>query len=595
MQTHEEKIKARIFVPVILALVSVALVSIFSYYQLQSKQIDNDIHWRIHGVDAAYKKALENETATLDGLIGFLLSDKDIQAAWLSRDRQRLYQQVLPAYKRLFIDNKITHFYFIEKDKVCFLREHNKSRYGDVINRFTLDRAIATNKKASGVELGPLGTFTLRVVHPWYINGELTGYLELGIEITHITPQLRKLFGVELFVLVKKEYLERKKWEEGRRMLNQEQDWDRYNDFVVVESSISEKKIAVEAYQKHIEAQKKNIYSSDAHDLETVGRIYRAGFSPLIDAGNRDVGEFITLADVTTLKTRLWKTTTQTIMISFFILVALIGSFYFYISRLERRFVDAHHRVLNESIMREKAMEEARNTAVSISQMKSEFISNMSHEIRTPLNAVNGMLQLLQESEINEDQRQYTDIAIGASHELIRLIDGILDHIKLGAGEFQLNMTDFDLPSLIRGEVNEFKENVLEKEVKLSLQISEQVPETMHSDPERLRQILHNLIDNAVKFTDDGKITVTLDVVMEDDSSSMLCIKVHNTGAVIQEDAQEKIFEMFTQADGSITRSHGGLGLGLAVTSRLTQILDGRISLQSDLEHGTTFSVFLPI
>ncbi len=594
MRHSEEKIKARIIIPVILALVGIVFVSIISYHQLQLQHIDGDMRWRMDGVNTAFKGALEAESSMLDGLIGFIKRDKKIQDAWLSRDRERLYQHALPAYKRSFIDNRVTHFYFIDKDKKSFLREHNKGRHGDTIKRFTLDRAISTGKKTSGIELGPLGTFTLRVVHPWYINGELTGYIELGVEVTHITPRLRELFNVELCILVKKKFLDQKKWEEGRHMLHQEQDWGRYDDFVIVESSLAEKKIGVDAYRQHVEAHKKGLYRPSAHDIETVGKIYRAGFSPLIDAGERDVGELIVLSDVTGIKTQLWDTTKQAIVISFFILTILIGFFYFYISRLERRFVSTHNKVLDETRKREQAMEEARNAAISASQLKSQFFANMSHEIRTPMNGVAGMLQLLRETELSEEQKQYVDTAINSGDDLIKLIDNLLDYTRIDTGEMELNLTDFDLSELIESEINSVREKAEEKGIKLSFSVSKQVPVIINSDPERLEHILRSLLGNAIKFTTEGEVKVNVSLIQDDPSLPMLCLEVSDTGISVPEELQEKIFEVFAQADGTITRGFGGLGLGLAITRKLVEGMGGKITLQTASDVGSTFCVYLP-
>ncbi len=232
----------------------------------------------------------------------------------------------------------------------------------------------------------------------------------------------------------------------------------------------------------------------------------------------------------------------------------------------------------------------ARETAESASRAKSEFLSSMSHEIRTPMNAVLGMAQLLAETELSEDQRHYLDLMVANGNSLLDLINSILDLAKIESGRMQLEHCEFDLTELVDKTIATLGVRAHSKGLELVARIVPGVPEQLIGDPLRLRQILTNLIGNAIKFTDSGEVVLEVDHSALPHDLLELRFTVTDTGIGISPDKLDSIFRNFTQADSSTTRKYGGSGLGLAIVHRLVGLVGGQMSVESELGKGSRFS-----
>ena len=236
-----------------------------------------------------------------------------------------------------------------------------------------------------------------------------------------------------------------------------------------------------------------------------------------------------------------------------------------------------------------------RDSATTASRAKSEFLANMSHEIRTPLNGVTGMLELLSRTQLNDRQSRFVDIAGTSADALLSVINDILDVSKIEAGKLELDSTAFTLPELLADVVDMFAPNASSKDIELACLIPTNLPERVVGDPERLRQVLVNLLGNAIKFTESGTVTLATRVVKMNPNSVDIRIEVEDCGQGIASHELERLFEPFTQADGSATRKHGGTGLGLTISRQLVELMGGSIDVESAVGEGTTFSVELTL
>ena len=263
--------------------------------------------------------------------------------------------------------------------------------------------------------------------------------------------------------------------------------------------------------------------------------------------------------------------------------------------KLREHKAELEQRVAERTQDLEQALSElaqSRDQALQASKMKSEFLANMSHEIRTPLNGIVGTTELIMDMAQDRDQLDLLSTLKLSSDTLLHLINDILDFSKIEQGKLELEKRNFNLGDLCDNVIQLFSSTAKDKHLELKTQYSETPLPSVTGDPTRLRQILSNLISNALKFTHSGTVTLKVDVLTE---QAAVAIKVTDTGIGISQDKQAHLFDPFTQADNSTTRKYGGSGLGLAICAQLTELMQGSIEVKSEPNAGSTFSLKLPM
>jgi len=236
-----------------------------------------------------------------------------------------------------------------------------------------------------------------------------------------------------------------------------------------------------------------------------------------------------------------------------------------------------------------KELEIQKSKAEEANRLKALFLANMSHEIRTPLNGIIGISKMLEESELNTEQTELSKIITSSGENLLNIISDILDFSKIEAGQIQLEEIQFSLHEIICTIVKLLRFKSDEKGVSLKANIDKNVPRTLVGDPYRLNQIITNLVNNAIKFTEEGSIRIVIDVLAEGSENVELIFKIIDTGIGISEEGKKRLFKEFSQADTSTTRKYGGTGLGLSICQNLVTLMNGEIGVESEINKGSEF------
>jgi signal transduction histidine kinase/CheY-like chemotaxis protein len=250
----------------------------------------------------------------------------------------------------------------------------------------------------------------------------------------------------------------------------------------------------------------------------------------------------------------------------------------------------AFNHMIDENEKQFAVLERTTEQALEASRLKSEFLANMSHEIRTPMNGVLGTIKLLLRQPLDQKARRYADTAQASAHALMTIVNDILDFSKMEAGKYTLQSAEFDARLVVQ-EVVELLSSRAQGGVEMIYRVSPDFPSLLFGDPDRFRQVLNNLVGNAVKFTDQGEIFIDMSYEQESDTHIKCQVAVIDSGVGIPPEAMNDLFQAFSQADGTMKRKHGGTGLGLTISRRLAQMMGGEITVESTLGVGSKFTV----
>lgn len=571
------KLKVSILAP--LALFIIALVAGFSggvYFWQENRdaqaleKISNDFGEILNSL-------ISSETQMMEASLVTISRDETLIKHFVARDREKLLSATMPLFQELREKYKITHFYFNGPDRINFLRVHQPGRYGDVINRTTTRLAEQNQHANSGLELGALGTFTLRVVLPLKVSGRLIGYLELGSEIDHVISGARDFLGMDLYVFTSKTNLTRSNWESGADMLGMAKDWNQLEDYVANAPAPIPRFLVEHVNQGGLQT------AGIRKGVEWGERIVSLLHKPIINALGEGTEIIVAIHDETDLNKRRSRFIFLTVLIGISVGCGLFALFWVILSAVEQNISNS-----------EKNLIHAKEAAEAASVAKTQFLANMSHELRTPLNAILGFSEMMKLQAFgplgNDKYREYAhDIHFSGSH-LLSLINDVLQISKIEAGSHNLHMETFDVPKFVR-------ECIIisnERAVKIGVSLVNEVPQDLGAilaDRRAIQQCLINILSNAIKFTPEGG-TVTLCASKD---ARWFNFTVTDTGIGIAADDLPKLTLPFTQIERAQTALiHEGTGLGLTITRNLVEMHGGDLIIDSQLNVGTVVTIRLP-
>lgn len=440
MENNKLQIKKPILAFFAVSLFIILGLSVFGTYCLQQQQFDQGVKRQLSSINKLFQATLDYEANHITSLINLCKIDEKLQDTFVKKDRNALLHKATPIFEYIRAQHGITHFYFHNPDKTCFLRVHNPQRHGDYIDRYTMQKAASLKTGYGGIELGPYGTFTLRVVHPWMVNNKLVGFVELGKEIENIAPQMKSIFAFDLFFLINKKFLDHEMWEQGQKMMHHNRSWDEVPGHVISGgTTMTNIPTELNKYMQLPHAEKEGLLFK----FMTGDKKYRGGFTPLRDASGKEIGEIIALKD---FSGEISKQSMTGILVLSSIVAAgfLLAFFYVYIGKTEKKVSRAYTTLENEVEHRKKVEDELKEYQENLEQL----VQKRSHE----LIATNE--QLKNEIEDRELIEKKLDVALKDRENIMETIPDILYTINTENKLIRWNKKAEDITGYSADELN---------------------------------------------------------------------------------------------------------------------------------------------
>ncbi len=610
--TEEPQVRKQILPPVVIVILILQGTFVWNFSLEKKYSINQSRKITTQRVQDLLKEEMIHDVEKMSMAMEAIIRDPILTSDFQQQNEEELLARANPLFERLKNSSKVTHFYFHLPNRTNLIRLH-KSLKRDLINRETIKNAEATGQPSAGLEQGPTGNPVLRVVYPWRSDfpqrrdsdlftppwqSELIGYLELGIEFEDIAEQVHHLLNVNLILAVDKQFLDRKRWENRNKKFGKQSDWDAFSELVIIDKTIeSVPELISQAMAKS------TIYNHQELQFVEQDRTLEAIFLPLVDINGQHLGYVIVLKDISNIIRTAQESILLTSLVCTIVGLSLVILFYILLGQVEASIIE---KTLNLAEAKQKLQEYSQNLEIKVlertqqfqqakqkaeaaNNAKSEFLSNMSHELRTPLNGILGYAQILKRNQnLTSSQSQGLNIIQNSGQHLLTLINDILDLSKVEARKMELYLNELHFPSFLEGVVGLIKMRALEKDILFIYEPSQDLPVGIKADEKRLRQVLLNLLGNAIKFTDQGEVKFQINTTNINSSQAKICFEIIDTGVGMTPEQMTHIFQPFEQV-GDVKRRAEGTGLGLTITRQLVDLMGGELKVSSTMGQGSAF------
>lgn len=578
------KISLKNFVPLIIGIfLGITLWGFYNYwYEIQRLKLHTAIYKK--NILFQWNENIREQIYIFNKETEKILKNKELIDAFLNRNREVLSHKIQPVFMELKNKYYTTHFIFLEPDLKVFFRAHLPKEYGDRRITPVITEAVNTGKDSWGIEAGTKGGFLLSYAKTIKKGEKIAGYIVLGIQLFEFSKNFFREHDSEIFTVAYKNFMDKEIFEIGKKNYGYTGTWDDYPQIVILNQTM--KSVSYEIQKMFRE---NSFHEMESYYFKKNSTVYGYDIIPLVSKSGQRVGYILVMKDFGFL----WSVVSKRNFLNLiFVFTLCFGNLF-----LLRILTDNANKRLDETFnmlqQKERDLEEeaVRSKELAIQAKtsdfaKTQFLLSMSHEIRTPLNTIVGITHLLSKTPLNFQQMDYLKRINNASEALIELINNILDLSKIEAGKLELDKKEFKLDDLIDKVISIFVPRCNEKDIKFSLFISSDVPNRLIGDLLRLKQVLMNLLWNALKFTESGMIQLSIKVEeWIKDSQVKILFSVKDTGIGISEEKNKEIFEPFTQ----LTYKEKGTGLGLALCKRLVELMGGQIWVESELGKGSDF------
>jgi signal transduction histidine kinase len=571
-----KRVKAKFIGPFAIALLFIMCVFAIAIYGIEARIRDQDLVERSAAVAKLFAQKLEKDTNLMMATMRAMMTNGAMENAFRRSDRDGLAQHGGPLFQTLHDEHRITHLYLTRPDLVNFYRFHSPAEFGDTISRVTMEQAKSSQAAVHGLELGAMGTLTLRLVMPWRKSNELLGYIEVGEEIEHLIDEIQRSLSVDLLVLVNKNYLAPQQWQRGQTLMNRSGDWERFSTHAALAQTTEQLPAALD------DGLLAQLLAGRTAEIRDHGRSLHLAIVPLEDAGKRHIGDLVVMRDITALESTFQWSIAAVTLISLLVAGGVLGIFYLALDRVERdyrRQHDLEHQLLHLDTEHRRILQMEKLSALGT------MVGGIAHQLNNPLVGVVNLAQLA-EREVGDPARtrELLQEIRSAGEDCRAFVKRMLAFSKVSSFESKPTL----MAELIEDTVLLFRQTE-NKHLPVEMKLPDD-PVVLTIDPILIRHALFNLLVNAAQATpDDGAIVISL--AREDDPVRGLpgwSLAVSDHGRGMPPEVIEKVFVPFytTRSDGT--------GLGLPVVQHVVLLHNGQVTVSSESGRGTRIALWLP-